>query len=63
MKPMLKAPGCTRLKLSFSTLLLSIAFNCNLRRYNKECLEEIERVGVQGLAEAGADTGSRFSST
>ena len=32
-KPKLKAPGTKRLKLEYDTLLLSFAFNFNLRRY------------------------------
>ena len=33
MKPMLKAPGTKRLKLTYDELLSSFAFNFNLRRY------------------------------
>ena len=47
MKPMLKAPGTKRLTLNHDTLLSSLAFNSNLRRYS----------------EAGAYTRSHFSST
>jgi len=32
-KPMLKAPGCERLKLTWHDLLSNIAFNFNLRRF------------------------------
>jgi len=34
-KPMLKGPGAKRLKLKPDELLSNLAFNFNLRRYNK----------------------------
>jgi len=35
MKPVLKAPGTKRLKLTYDQLLSNYAFNFNLRHYNK----------------------------
>ena len=59
-KPMLKPPGTTHLKLKCDELLSSFAFKFNLRRYTVDR----KRVNEFGRAyEAGAYTRSLQSST
>jgi hypothetical protein len=38
MKPVLKAPGTKRLKLTCDKLLSNVAFSLNLRRYTEDAL-------------------------
>ena len=55
MKPMLKAPGITRLKLQHDEPPSRFAFNFNLRRYSKGKHMQ--------MLQAGAYTRSHFRST
>jgi hypothetical protein len=57
-KPRLKAPGHTRLKLKCDELLSNFAFNFNLRRYN----EGLATPGVTavGLLANTCDAGDKF---
>ena len=75
-KPTLKAHGMKRLKLRYDELLLSFAFNLNLRRYNQvqhlvtdfhvpaAYLSSAQSEGdARGVLAAGAYTRSQFSSS
>jgi len=57
-KPMLKAPGTKRLKLTHYELLSSFAFRINLRRYTEEAAVEI----AKKLAQA-RDTADEIETT
>jgi hypothetical protein len=60
MKPVLKTPGPTLLKLIYDGPLSNFAFNFNLRRYTKELVLFLE---APVASEAGAYTRPLLSST